>query len=59
MAQAFTDDTRTMRALESRKTSVEAALASEARSRGDCNLHGADAAERIRSKAQSEATMPQ
>ena len=44
MAQAFTDDTRTMRALETRKTSVDAALASEARSCGDWKLHGAAAA---------------
>ena len=44
MTQAFTDDTRTMRALETRKTPVEAALTSEARSCGDCKLHGAAAA---------------
>ena len=44
MTQAFTDGTRTMRPLERRKTSVEAVLTSETRSRDDCNSYGAAAA---------------
>ena len=57
MAQALTDGTRTMRALETRKTSVEAALASEARSCCDCKLHGAATAAELGVQREAQGSM--